>query len=287
MTQKIETTIVSLLMLFIYSNGFSQNMDFKLIKATISNELLIDRTLESESLLEVDILPADKKYLIITAEIDYKGEQTLRLKKDDVTIGKEGNKAFGYLRLSNRGDVRWGYKGDLWKGKNYFTAIFIVNSKITKTTIHIKDQHFKIPKITQSSLSSECSPKTTVSEKEFLNSITFEDKYRRANNQSFTKKVSPKNGKLLKLSLSVEFCENAEFFKKSSFHFEPTFFQIEGSDGTLFNCVGTFSFGKFRNPSTYNILGHEKLKQDVTFIFNVPKEGKYILKYLGKEVSKF
>lgn len=141
-------------------------------------------------------------------------------------------------------------------------------------------------KIAQSSASSGCLPKATVTRKEYLTAIAFEDRYRRAGNQAFTKKITPKNGTLLKLSLSVEFCENAEFFKKKSFHFEPTFFQLEDTDGTLFNCVGTFSFGKFRSPATYNILGHETLKQNITLIFNVPKEGKYTIKYLGDKISE-
>ncbi len=283
---KITKSVFSLFLILISTHAFSQITDFKLVKAIKTSELMVDRGLDDELLEEIDILPEDKRYLIITSEVTYEGEQKLRLQQNMVGVGENGNTAVGYLRLGNRGSLRWSFHNDLWQGKNHFTSIFIVDAKLSKTVIDINGQRFDIPKIVQGSQALDCLPKTTVTEKKFIKGITFEDSYRKANNQPYTKKISPKSGTLLELSLALEFCENPELFTKKSFTFEPTFFQVQGSDGTLYNCVGTFSFGKFRNPSTYNILGKDSLTQEVKFIFNVPKEGQYTLKYLGNEVSK-
>ncbi|WP_394751366.1 hypothetical protein, partial [Spongiimicrobium salis] len=283
---RAKITIFNLLVLIISSNTFSQNIDFKLIKAIKTNELLLDRNLDNELVDVVDILPDDKVYLIITAEINNTSESIIKLKRDDVTIGEDKQKVLGYLKLTGRGYLRWGFEGDLFDGKNFFTSIFVVDSKITSTTIDIKGQSFSIPKIQEASPQLECLPKVTVNKKEYLNELSFTDKYRKANNQFYTKKIIPRNGKLLKISLSLEFCENSEFFKRKSFHFEPTFFQLESLNGKLHNCIGTFSFGKYSETSTFNILGKDKLETDIVLIFNVPNEDNYTIKYLNEKVSK-
>ncbi len=278
---------LSILTLLISINSFSQQIDFKLKNAIKSSELTIERSFGSDLLNEVDILPEGKKYLIIIGEAINKEEQTIRVKSENVTLGDEKNKAIGYLKPSSRADVQWGYKGDLWKGSNYFTAIFIVSSELSETILNINEQSFKINKIEDSSSPSFCLPKVTVTNKEFLNELSYESSYRKADNQTVKKLITPRTGKILKLAISIEFCDKVVLNESKSFMFQSSFFQIESESGANFECIGTSSYGKLVNSTTpYNISGVE-LKSDVSLIFNVPEEGSYTIKYLGKTVGTF
>ena len=287
MNQKTKMVALGFLSVLISWNAIGQNLEFKLIEAIKTKELVIDRTTESELLVETDILPDNKRYLVITAEVNYPGEGRFRVKKEEVTIGSEKTEAVGYLRLSRRGNLRWGHRGSIWSGQNYFSAVFIVDASLSNTRLHIKDQSFDIPKVTESTLPVGCSPKATITKKEYLDEISFEKKYRRYGNQVFTKKITPKRGKLLRLSMAVEFCENPALFKKRAYHFELSFFQLQGADGALYECVGSFRFGKFYRPITHNIFNKDQLKQEMALVFNVPKAGKYTLVYLGKKIATF
>ena len=91
-----------------------------------------------------------------------------------------------------------------------FFCCFFFNDTAT-TEIYTLSLHDALP---------ICSPKATITKKEYLDEISFEKKYRRYGNQVFTKKITPKRGKLLRLSMAVEFCENPALFKKRAYHFE-------------------------------------------------------------------
>ena len=280
-----KVILLNFLALIVSLGSFGQSVDFKLIKAIKTNQLIIDRELASESLVEKDILPDGKNYLIVTAEVSYQGKKSFRLKKEEVSIGKEKKLAVGYLKLTQRGNLRWGFSKYVYEGKNLFNAVFIIDANLSKTKLHIKNQSFAIPKIVKSDVSPSCAPKATIEKKAYLNEISFKGKYRRADNQPFTKKITPKNGKLLSVSVALEFCDDPTFFKKTSFSFEMSYFQLENANGILFNCLGSFRFGKFYAPTTYNMYNRDKLTPKLNLIFNVPKEGKYVLKYLGKKIA--
>ncbi len=285
MKKKIQIFI--LLNFIISGNIFSQQVDFKLLKAIKSSELTIERSFGSELFNETDVLPDGKKFLLIMAEVTNNGEQTISLKSENVNIGTEKIEAIGYLRPSSRADVQWGFKGNLWKGNNYFTALFIVDSDVLKTTLNINEQSFVINKIEDSQFPSFCLPKSSLIEKEYLSEFSYESHYRKGNNQTFNKVIKPISGKILKLSISVEFCDKVVLNKRKSFVFQPSYFQIEDERGTNFECIGTLSYGKVdKSTIPYNIGGGRELKSDLTLLFNVSGEGKYKLKYLGEEIDE-
>lgn len=68
----------------------------------------------------------------------------------------------------------------------------------------------------------------------------------------------------------------------------PSYFQLVDESGASFDCLGVFKYGKLGKAITpFNLGGSSEYKSDVTLVFNVPKEGSYKIKYLGKEVGEF
>ncbi len=274
------------LIFIFYTKSTSQKLEFELINAIKTKEIILDREIKNELINEIDILPNGKSYLIVTAVITNKNESTINLDKDDISIGTDKkNKVLGYLYPTGRARMRWGFNGDIYNGLNYFTGIFIVDSNIEKTKVNLGKQSFKISYIKESIHSIGCLPNVIVNNKEYLSEISYQEKYRNSNNQVYTKKLALKEGKFLKLSLSIEFCNDPKFYKRKSFHFLPSFFQIENSNGFLYNCVGSFSNGQLFENSTQNILGMDSISTELALIFIVSEEDDFSLKYMNQEIK--
>ncbi|MEO1051862.1 MAG: hypothetical protein AAFX87_14625 [Bacteroidota bacterium] len=283
--------ILSFIAVFISTYAIGQDIEFKLIKAIKSQELIMEDDYSKKYLTRTEILPDDKRHLIIMAEVNNPGAEKIRTKKEDISL-EEGNKVLGYLRETKRANTGWpSFATEIKEGKNLFSAIFIVDKSLKSTAINIGGQSFDITGITDAPHSSLiCIPKVTPSEKEYVKEIAYDDKYSRdVDYQVITEKITPYVGQFLKLKVELIYCDDVEHFRNKPFAQRPDYFQLQDASGAVFECVGTLnSVGKFSSPTNGSLRVNSKnneIKWTYRLVFNVPKEGKYKLKYLDQVIS--
>ncbi len=290
MKVKKQTTLLSFLILFITTNAICQTIDFKLIKAIKSKELIREYLERSNLIQETDVLPDDKRYLIITAEVNNSETENISIKKKDINLNND-IPILGRLRHTKRAFLGWpSFSVKPNKGNYYFSAIFLVNKNLNEAVLSLNSQKFEIKKINDEPHASLiCTPQVTSEEKEYLQEIIFEDVYYNNNRQKFTRKIIPNSGKFIKIKIKAQYCNNIEYYRKKSFTTRADHFILEDEAGKSYSCLGTLDVsGKLSGPGNLTSqIGTKKSVIDRTYrlIFNVPKEGNYKLKYLGEVIS--
>ena len=284
---KTKYPIFIFLSLFISLNAIGQTIDFKLIKAIKSKELVKEIVGESNLILESDILPEDKRYLIIIAEAISASDKSIAIKKENIKLNND-IPVLGKLQFTKRAILGWpSFSTKLKKGKNYFSAVFIVDKDLNNPELTINAQKFNITKIDDAPHTSLiCPPRAVLEEKEFLEKISFENKYSRNEYQVFTKKITPASGTLLKIKITAIYYDNIEYYRNTSFVTRVDHFILEDEAGKSYSCIGKLGpGGKFSRPGNQTFqIGNKK--EDISIIhrliFNVPKKGNYKLKYLDQ-----
>jgi len=282
-----KTILISVLFFTqLFSLCYAQNFDFEVLEAYKIDELPLSRKTEASILIEKQSLQDGKVFLIVTGVLKNEPSNKISLKTEDIVLGLDNKiKPIGFISFSSLPEYNERISVSYRWPNNYFSAIFVVEKNIEKSSISIKEKEFSINSINSKKEFVISHPKVKVLNTTYLSELKFDQKYKKIDNE-YVQTFSPIRGKILQIDIELTAPTKRFNGDKNPFVLQPEYLCLIDDNGSTYTCIGSKGFGSLKTfPINYQ-RDSDKIYTE-SFYFVVPKESSFKLFHLNQVVAEF